>query len=330
LKTTIFRKSFTILELVVVMTITGVMIGSTFQMFMNIYQSYSYLYEMNSLDFELSNASMKIVRYLENRAYDSVIDSNDTNFTVLSSNYILDKNSTLQWVGKALDTYNGTWNSSKSRVIPNWSGFLDLTKNHNTTTLYTDSNSSRSGIFEFDTDISQAEDIIFNLSDGDVNISKSGSNFLPAIFFRGGTSNDRGCFGWEESILGDTNSSECAFIGHFEANSSDNIFKSKDQVNGFGNNVKDLKIYEQYLFSWTAYGLKVEYSNTTKSRNLYFYYNYRPWNGDNMEDNGTRTILLRNVTKFKYSSNGSTLILEICIKDKNSNEIVFCRESIVY
>ena len=308
------KKSFTILELVMVMTITGIVAGSTFQMFMNIYQSYSYIHDIHSLDLELSNASIQIVKYLENREYNSVIDSNETNFTVLSGIYARDRNETLQWVGKAFDTYNGTWSNSKSRIIPNWSGFLDLctTKENNKTLLTLDN-----------TDISQAQEIIYLLSNKKVNISDQNSS-LPAIFFKGGTANEKDCFGWGNS----SNSSKCAFVGYF----SDNKFLSSNQTsgtNGFGEKVFDLRIYEQYILSWTAYGLKVVKNKSTKNNDLYFYYNYRPWNGETIKD-ATKIILLQNVTLFKYSSNGSSIILEICIKDKNKNDIEFCREILAY
>ena len=308
------------------MTIAGIMIGSTFQMLMNIYKSYSYMYDMNSLDLELSNASMKIVKYLDNRVAGSVIDSNDTNITILSGNYNLDNNRTIQWIGKAFDSYNGTWNSSKKRIISNWSGVIDLNKEHNKTLLYIDSNISLGlGVSGFDTNISQAREIIYLLSDTKVDIFDSSSNSPPAIFFKGGTGNSIDGFGWKYSILKEKNSSKYAFIGYFDENISDNRFLSINQTKGFEQNVKDLQLYEQYNLSWTAYGLKVE-----EDRNLSLYYNYRPWNGENMEKNGTKITLLRNVTKFNYGSNGSTIRLEICIKDDKNQDIVFCRESLIY
>lgn len=301
------RLSFTILELVIVMTITGIIVGSTFQMFMNIYISYSNIYLMNSLDMKLLNSSMKVVKYIENRVRGSLIDSNQTDFNPLSGNYLLDRNQSLQWVGIASDTYLGSWKSSENQIISNWSGFVDLNLNHNNKTIYLDK-----------TDFSQAEEIIYNLSKGEVNISNPNSS-NPAIFFKGGMGNSKNGFGWKESINGDLNSSEYAFIGYF----SDNKFLSSNQVIGFENSVKELKIYEQYYLSWSAYGLKVETDN-----NLSLYWNYRPWNGENMEKDGEKITLLQDVTTFKYGSNGSSITLEICIK--SIDEIVFCRESLIY
>ena len=288
-----FRSSFTILELIIVMTITGILVGSTFQMFINIYKSYYEIYVMHSLDLDLLNASMMIVKNIENRVKGSLIDSNKTDFQVISGKYISDKNQTLQWIGIAQDSYLGTWKNSKSRVVANWNGFLDLNKNHNQTTI----------ILNNLTNIPQAEDIIYNLSKSKVNISDKTSS-LPAIFFKGGLDNSKTGFGWQN---GESNN---AFIGYF----SNNSFITLGKFN---------KIYEQYFFSWTAYGLKVE-----DDRNLSLYWNYRPWNGETLEQHGEKITLLENVTEFRYGSNGTSILVEICIKD--FSDITFCRENIIY
>jgi Tfp pilus assembly protein PilE len=307
------RKSFTLLELVITMTVTGIIVGSTFQIFMNIYKSYSEIYVMNSIDSQLSNTSMIIVKYLENRVVGSVIDSNDLNFTILSG-AILRNNQTLQWIEKAFDSYQGTWSSEKNYTAPNWSGFLDLTKDHNTTLIYLD-----------EANISEANNTIIQLSQKKlVKIFENNISNNPAIFFKGGISASRDCFGWQKSILDENNYSKCAFIGYFAKNGDKYRYYSQNQTKGFGETVEDLQVFEQLYFSWTAYALKVE-----DDKNLSLYYNYRPWNGDKYSD-GVKITLLQNVSKFEYSSNGGTIMFQLCVKNKKDGDITLCRDNIVY
>ena len=298
------RKAFTLLELVITITITGIIAGSTFQMFMNIYKSYSDIYIMNSLDSKLTNVSMQILKYLEHRIVGSLIDSNSSGYFIVSKIKMnKERNQTLQWIEKAFDSYSGTWNNNISKIQPNWSGFLDLTKEHNYTTLFLD-----------DANISQAEEIIYLLSDKSVSISDSTKNF-SAIFFKGGITNSLDCFGWNNE------KSTCGFVGYFEKNNSKYNFLSSNQIDGF----TPEHIYEQFSLSWTAYGLQVE-----TDKNLSLYYNYRPWNGETIQD-GKRITLLENVSKFAYKSNGATVSLEICITNTNKNDdIEFCRKNIIY
>lgn len=321
------KKSFTILELVVVMTITGILVGSTSKMIFNIYSSYSFIRDINSIDSGLSNVAMQIEKILENRVYGSAIDKNGADFEDLKydgGDYELNKNDgdSLQWISSAFDSYSGVWNPEKSKIISEWSGFLDLSLNHKKDRLFLD-----------DTNISQANETIYYLSNKKIDIFEGNSS---ALFFKGQMLNyDRNGFGWKESILNENDKSNTAFIGHFEKNSSDeNISFKCFSDDGFRYRVArdsfgDIRIYEQYVLSWTAYGLKIESDD-----NLSLYYNYRPWNGENMERDGTKITLLENVTEFKYFTKSSAINIKICAENKSStsldDNVSFCREFFVY
>lgn len=314
------RPSFSLLELVVVITVTGIIMGSTFQLLFNIYGSYRYIRDMSYLDIELSNASMEIIKLMENRIIGSTIESNETNFSMISGDFFYDHNQNIQWIGRAYDSYLGSWSEKNGTNQPNWSGFLDLSLDHTDEILYLD-----------DTNISVGEEMIYLLSNGEVNISDPTSSSPPAIFFKGVNDPNRDGFGWKESILGDSNASEYAYIGYFDRNSSEqNLpFKSMSSTK-FSDNVSPLKIVEQYYLSWTAYGLQKEREGDQE--NLYLYYNYRPWNGEEMSATGSRTLLLENVTEFFYSATGTTFKIHICISNgvDGIDEVIFCRDSLVY
>ena len=302
------KNGFTLLELLITIVVTGIVFGTTFQIFFNIYDSYSYMARINKLDATLTNATIQLTNLLEQRVKKSLIDSNSSDFSSLD---LTERNQTLQWVSKAFDSFIGVFDETKGIVAPTWSGVIDLSLDHNKTTL-----------FMTKTDINSARDIILNLSNNKVDIFDDNGLF-PALFFKGNTNWNRNCFGWEESILGEENSSVCAYAGYFENNGSV-LFHSRDQINGFQADVDDVNVYENYQLSWTAFGLKRE------NNNLYLYYNYRPWNGENMEKNGTKILFLQNVSEFNYSSSGATIKINICVQDENDHTINFCRQVITY
>ena len=203
--------------------------------------------------------------------------------------------------------------------MPSWSGLLDLSLDHTDNILYLN-----------DTNISISEGIIFNYSNGEVNISDANSSSPPALFFKTMNDPNRNGFGWKNSILSEEGR-EYVYIGYFDKNNSDeNLTFRAMPSKKFSDNVSPLKIAEQYYLSWTAYGLRVE--NEGGDKKLYLYYNYRPWNGEEMVKDGQKTLLLNNVTQFFYSATGTTFKFHICVSNgvEGEDRVVFCRDSLVY
>ncbi len=313
------KRAFTLLEMVVVITITAIIIAPTFQLLTNLYNSYRYMRDINYLDGELTTASLIIEKLIEQRVVGSIIESNETNFSMISGKFFFNHNQTIQWIGRAYDSFLGGWDSDRGENVPAWSGFLDLSLNHTDTILDLD-----------DSNISIAKEIIYYLSNGKIDITDPNSPSPPALFFKTMNDPNRNGYGWKNSILNEEGR-EYAYIGYFDRNSSDgNLTFRAMPSHKFSDNVSPLIIVEQYFLSWTAYG--IEFINENGKERLYLYYNYRPWNGEKMEENGTKTLLLDNIEEYFYSATGTTFKFRICISNglEGDSKIVFCREFLVY
>ncbi len=307
-----FRPSFTLLEVVVTITVTAIIMGSTFNLLMNIYNSYRDMRDLRSVDEVVSTASLQLIKYLEHRIDGSKIESNGTTFKLIYESDLLSGDTSLQWISRGFDSFNGVWSNDLNAVVPTWSGFLDLSLEHNRSILFLD-----------ETNITGAKEIIWNLSNGEVNIFNATISSSPVLFFKGNLYPSNDGFGWK-SIEGNLSGKKFAYLGSF----NENNYTSFGEFNDTITEDSVLRVYEQYLLSWTAYGVKLEGSD------LYLYYNYRPWNGDVMESDGTKILLLKNVTYFNYKTldaSGSTIQIRVCAsEDIDRNETIFCRDSSIF
>ena len=83
-------------------------------------------------------------------------------------------------------------------------------------------------------------------------------------------------------------------------------------------------ISEHYKLSWSSYALVVE------GGDLYLYYNFSPSPGANIGN--THSLLLKNVSTFKFKGAGRTIRFKIC-KEENIGEdynITSCKEKAVF
>jgi len=89
-------------------------------------------------------------------------------------------------------------------------------------------------------------------------------------------------------------------------------------------------LFQNGLQNWSAYAVAPE-RNAKGLHDLVLYSNYQPWNGENYIQHGTRHILMKNVSVFKFSENGGTLQFKICGTreigiDQN---VTSCKEKVV-
>ena len=85
-------------------------------------------------------------------------------------------------------------------------------------------------------------------------------------------------------------------------------------------------IVERYYLAWTSYALVIE------GNDLYLYYNFSPAYATAIASNPTKSLLLKNVTNFKFTGQGQTTRLKVCI-DQNISEtmtIPSCKEKAVF
>jgi len=87
------------------------------------------------------------------------------------------------------------------------------------------------------------------------------------------------------------------------------------------------RIVERYKLAWTSYALVVE------GKDLYLYYNFSPTYGTAI--GATKSLLLKNVTNFKFEGRGQTTRVKICVEEFiGSNTpgtgIASCKEKAVF
>jgi len=107
-------------------------------------------------------------------------------------------------------------------------------------------------------------------------------------------------------------------------------------------NYTSTDIFEQYYLLHTAYAVVPTVSlNPDGTRgtdlDLWLHYNYRPWAGQNYNNNGTsRDLLARNVTRFNFTEDNGVIVIKLCIRDAGRSlgptraETTVCKTKAVY
>jgi len=86
-------------------------------------------------------------------------------------------------------------------------------------------------------------------------------------------------------------------------------------------------LVEQYKLAWASYALVVE--GTTND--LYLYYNFSPTPGAAIA-NAQKSLLLKNITNFKFQGSGRTIRFKICKEEPIAGDlnISACKEKAVF
>lgn len=139
------RKSFTMLEIVFVLVISGLIAVSGSMAINQIMQNYALQKEYSKLQLDSSSTINQLTKYLQNSIWDSIVIKQNNNYTPIYSINLADKgivknNRELVFIEKNSDIINGYFSSylGKSMNIPYFSGFIDLanSKNNTITTLF--------------------------------------------------------------------------------------------------------------------------------------------------------------------------------------------------
>jgi len=111
----------------------------------------------------------------------------------------------------------------------------------------------------------------------------------------------------------------------------DNLNDSHPISSASGNNISLVDnnashIVERYYLAWTSYALVMV------GNDLYLYSNFSPTYATTIPSDSTKSLLLKNVTNFKFTGQGQTTRLKVCI-DQNISETVTipsCKEKAVF
>ncbi len=301
------KKAFTLIEVIVVITIIGILSGVGIDIFLRIYENYFQSRTQNELQAKTQLAMDQIAARLTYRIKPSVIMAQGVGgASTYTSIETADSNITstvyrLEWIAYDNDSLRGmALESNSSYIQPGWSGFIDLDNS--------DKNSlSTPGSFNAST-----QAIIDALSNHTVDFNSTAFGNNAVIFFPDAPGNvDQ--FGWYGSVP--------VRPHRVHANGPSNIDPVSLAFNGLNN-----EVYETYQLSYTAYAL--EYNTT--SRDLRLYYNYQPWDGENYS-NGTSTLFLDNVSNFIFTQIGSMIKIQVCVTSNDSdNNYSLCKERAIF
>lgn len=90
------------------------------------------------------------------------------------------------------------------------------------------------------------------------------------------------------------------------------------------------EVFEFYKLAWSAYAIVHDANN-----NLWLYYNYQPWRGQDLGD-GAKQLIMQNVSSFQFRPVDDLLKIQVCVHsggivDGNSDqEYAICKEKTVF
>lgn len=300
------RRAFTLIELIIVIATMGIISTIGVEIMKNVYTNYINSVTDNTLQQQSEVTLTQIANRLQYRIPDSVITRtvrNGTFFSISSS----DNNSStvLEWVGVDMDGLLGYWDAALTDASgnagyyrPAWSGFIDVSSPlANTNLLITPG-----------TDLGELA-LLYNDLNNTIGVNGA------ALFFTGVSYGDvNSSFGWAGAITTQN------LAAHRVSASGNNFAPAID-------NFSAKPVFEFYKLARSAYAIELNANNE-----LWLYYNYRPWNGQNT-NNGSRSLLQQNVDTFQFQAVGDIIKLQLCVFNDNlTNEGNYsvCKEKVVF
>ena len=339
------RRSFTLIELIVALVIMGILATIATEILLKVYKAYIISKAENKLSYETEIVLNKIAAKFQNRIKNSVIvdECNATNNeckngnirSFVSINDLTPQNANrykvIEWIGKDLYSRRGEWNESLKRIIPGWSGFVDL-KN-------TEINDVRIGDYNITIPYSKMsiiQDIEGNWSkswglEGYNNVFEN--NLSVLIFFgadsRGDFNDINHSYGWWKNQYTQNKAQKVYSIRVI----IDDLIHTKIRIKSIDDDNQST-VYEGFYISNGAYALVPVYNETTNDYNITFIQNYFPWKNEDYTD-GNSSLLATNVVQFKFKEINGILKIFLCIRDINvkinENEyLTVCKEKVVF
>jgi len=332
------KKSFTLMELLIVIVILGILGTISMEILRNTFESYVKTKELNKLSYKTDMTLNIIASKLQNRIKNSVIAVecnatlpstdpnsciNNSNKNFITVNSLNSLNSyrypVMEWLNVSLYSKRGIWDDAQHLVQPGWSGFVDLKE---TQVMGSD----EYNISTPDSNFTITSDV----DKGWINfwgVPNSGNIYndkIDVLVFSG--SDGRGDFQ-------DVNNS----YGYY-GNNATRVF-AISPIDDTHLNLRAITetnsttVYEGYYIVRGAESIVPVYDNTTKDYNLTLRFNYFPWNGETYMD-GNSTVLATHVTQFKFKEEGGVIRLYLCITSPNAKltdyNLTICKEKVVF
>ncbi len=337
------KKSFTLIELIVVLIIMGIVATIAVEILLKVSKNYVIAKAQNRIAFEEDLIINKIASKLESRIPNSVIatECNVTNNNCKKDNIkdfisiqdLTENNAykypVVEWLVKDIYSKRGEWNSTRKRLIPGWSGFVDLRK------------TQRNANDDYNITIPYSKMSIIQEIDG--NWTKSWGingyddvfdNNLSVLIFSG--PDGRGAFN-------DINHSYGWYETKYPNNKAQKVFAIIDDINTSLDNAtvrvktiddaNDTTVYEGFFIVKGADAIVPVYNSDTNDYNLTLIQNYYPWRDENYTD-GNSSLLAAHVVQFKFREEGNVMRIYLCIQNPQikvgNNKLTICKEKVVF
>jgi len=322
--------AFTMLELIFVIVILGIVASIGSSLIAKTYENYIVQRALHRASISTELAANQLVNRLTFRISKTTVARNPSNvndyLTVSSIVDTGDSNHTvLEWIGYDNDSFS-------AQVNPGWSGYADV------------QNASKAQFSTPGSSLSITSTIISNLSNASVSLTAGGQR--PAIFFNAypndlyyaaDTTSTYGanCMGLDYA----SNDTSCvlAVTGTINSGSADMLSFSAPP-----HDTNPKTIYEHYQLAWSAYAIvpvqvtgsaltNRGFQATDTIYDLHLFYNYQPWLGEQYDTDGSSSLLVPNVSVFKFSESGGTLRFKICAQHHTigTRHATVCKEKAV-
>ena len=340
------RKSYTLIEILIVLVILGIVSSIAIEILLKVYKSYAISKSTNKLVYKTDLILNEIASKLQNRVRNSVIvdecnaSTNECQKGIVKSFISINnlnpnnayKYPVLEWLSIDLYSKRGEWNSSLKRVIPGWSGFVDLKK-----TVINDSSKGDYNITIPYSKLSIIQDIEGNFTQawGIKGYNNVFENNISVLLFTGPS--DRGDFN-------DINHSYGWWETKYSANKAQKIYAIKNILNDsfYDTSIRiksidddnESSVYEGFYILNGANAIVPIYNSDTNDYNLTFVQNYFPWKEQNYTD-GNFSLLATHVIEFKFKEVNGLMNIYICVQDpsvkiSDSEYLTFCKEKVVF
>jgi len=315
------KKAFSLIELVFVIVILGVVASISSQIIVQVYENYitqNAIYKVSTKTEIVANQIVNRLTYaIEESAVikTNTFDFNSSSHTNLGIDWKkmnnindTDNFAIIEWIGYDNDSFS-------AGAIPYWSGVANYNISNTLSLVSPGSNFNKANI------------IISNLSNQKVDLS--GLKKSPAIIFPYVDKPEPNNYKHNYPYGSEEYPPKC--MGLIDDNTSC-IFKVKINTQNILDFIADKPkvIAERYKLVWSAYAL-VPVKKSNGLYDLYLYYNYQPWENENFKDNGSKSLLLTNMSVFKFTQNGGSIQFKICATENIGADynISTCKEKVI-
>jgi prepilin-type N-terminal cleavage/methylation domain-containing protein len=306
------KNAFTLLEVIFAIVILGIVASIGASIIAQVYESYIMQRSIHNASFKSELAIQSITNRLSYRIDKSMMarKPSATNLVIGTDVYPMqalpadqiDTFTALEWIGYENDGFSAY---KKSKRKSGWSGFVDLNQSDFTKIVSIGSNMK----FE--------KHILNNLYQSK---NSAAVMFLGTPTFReepDGTLHD-----YSTTCMHQQNG--CMFPVTLAKNKLTFDPTTTSRHNG------EMKYTEFYKLAASAYAVVPEEGKILDGVNvwnLYLYSNYQPWEGENYT-NGTKTLLARNVSVFRFSKETNSVRIKLCSTEAigDGAHISICKE----